>query len=117
MSVAESLSALHQAAKSRVYIARLEILDQTPSLIKARLYISPDLFVQIYRNDRYDTTNLVLLHAGQRIYARDPLGGVWHRHTAAAPHLHDTSDEGRRSVSLSEFLDEVETVLAAMSLP
>jgi hypothetical protein len=60
---------------------------------------------------------LVLLRAGQRIYARDQLGGVWHRHTAAAPHLHDTSDEGRRSVSLSEFLDEVETVLAAMGLP
>jgi hypothetical protein len=117
MSVAESLSALRQAAKSRVYISRLEILDQTPSLIKARLYISPDLFVQVYRNDRFDTTNLVLLHAGQRIYARDQLGGAWHRHTAAAPHLHDTSDEGRRSVSLPEFLDEVETVLANMGLP
>ena len=117
MNVAELFSALHQAARNRVYLARLEILDQTPTLLKARLYVSPDLFVLVYRNDRYDTTNLALLHAGQRVYARDQLGGVWHRHTAAAPNLHDNSEEGHRSVSLPEFLDEVETVLAAMGLP
>jgi len=117
MNVADLLIALQREVRSRAYIVRLEVLDQSTTMLKARLYISPALFVQVYRNDRFDTTNLALIYNRQRIYARDQLGGVWHRHAAAAPHLHDTSVEGRRPVSLSEFLDEVETVLAAMDLP
>jgi hypothetical protein len=117
MSIADLVIALHQAAISRAYFSRLDVLDQSATVLKARLYVSSDLFVQVYRNDRFDTTNLVLIHNGQRLYARDQLGGVWHRHAAAAPDLHDTSAEGRRPVSLSEFLDEVETVLAALGLP
>jgi len=117
VNVAQLLLALHQEASRRAYIARLEILDRSQNLLKARLYISPDLFVQVYRNDHFDTTNLVLIYAGQQLYARDQLAGIWHRHTAAAPHLHNTSAEGRRPVDLSEFLDEVEAALAAMSLP
>jgi hypothetical protein len=117
VNVSQLFSALHREAKNRAYIERLELLDQSHSLLKARLYLSSDLFVQVYRNDRFGTTNLVLVHSGRRLYARDQLGGVWHRHTAAAPHLHDTSAEGRRPVNLSEFLDEVEDVLAALGLP
>jgi hypothetical protein len=45
------------------------------------------------------------------------LDGAWHRHTAADPQVHDTGAEGRRSVSLGKFLDEVEDVLAALGLP
>ncbi len=117
MSVIELLRALHQEARSRIYIVRLDVLDQSSTMLKARLYISPELFVQVYRNDHFDTTNLVLIHNGQRVYARDQLDGVWHRHVAGDPHLHDTSAEGRRPVELSEFLDEVETVLAEKELP
>lgn len=117
MRVAFWLDALHREAGSRAYITRFDILDQSRTMLKARLYISPDLFVQVYRNDRFDTTNLVLLYGGRRIYARDQLGGRWHRHTTATPHIHDTSAEERRSVQLAEFLDEVEAILAAMGLP
>ena len=117
MSVVELLLALRQEAGGRAYINRLDVLDQSSTQLKARLYISPDLFVQVYRNDRFDTTNLVLIHNGQRMYARDQLGGLWHRHTMTDPHLHDTSPDGRQPVSLSRFLDEVEVVLAALNLP
>jgi hypothetical protein len=117
MNVADLLVALRQEVRRRAYFSRLEVLDQTATLLKARLYISPDLFLQVYRNDHFDTTNQVLIHNGQRIYARDQLGGVWHRHTTTAPDWHDTSAEGIRPVNLSEFLDEVETVLASMGLP
>jgi len=117
MNVPELLLALHREAENRAYIVRLNVLDQSVTMLKARLYVSPDLFVQVYRNDHFDTTNLVLIHNGRRLYARDQLSGVWHRHTAVAPHVHDTSAEGRRPITLSEFLDEVETVLAAMDLP
>jgi hypothetical protein len=75
MKVTQWLDALHREARSRAYIIRLDILDQSRTMLKARLYISPDLFVQVYHNDRFDTTNLVLLYGGQRIYARDQLGG------------------------------------------
>jgi hypothetical protein len=117
MSVAALLVAVTQEVNARAYIARLEVLDQSQTLFKARLYVAPDLFVQIYRNDRFDTTNFVLIYGGRRLCARDQLGGEWHRHTAAAPQTHDTRPEGRRSIELTEFLDEVESVLAAMNLP
>jgi hypothetical protein len=51
------------------------------------------------------------------VYARDQLGGVWHRHTTVEPDLHDGSPEGRQSVTLAGFLDEVEIILAEMGLP
>lgn len=117
MNVADLLAALHSERRARAYFSRLEVLDQTATLLKARLYISPDLFLQIYRNDHFDTTNLVLIHNGQRVYARDQLAGVWHRHTVTEPDLHDTSAEGQRSVPLFEFLNEVESVLASLGLP
>lgn len=117
MNVTDLLKALHSEARRRAYVERLVVLDHSSSLLKARLYISVDLFIQVYRNDRFDTTNLVLMHNEQRVYARDQLGGVWHRHTAAAPQAHDTSAAGREAVSLAEFLNEAEDVLAALGLP
>ncbi|MBI5649150.1 MAG: hypothetical protein HZC40_01680 [Chloroflexi bacterium] len=117
MSVADLLGTLHQEIASRAYFSRLDVLEQTATLLKARLYISAGLFVQVYRNERFDTTNFVLIHNEQRIYARDQLDGVWHRHSVTAPDLHDTSTEGRVAINLSEFLDEVETVLTRLDLP
>ena len=115
---AEKLPAtLGKELKRRKYFVRMDVLDQTLSLVKIRLYITPDLFVQIYRNDRYQTTNLVLIHNNQRLYARDELDSRWHRHTHLAPEEHDTSKEGQRPVEISEFLDEVEKVLATLDLP
>ena len=81
MNVSELAADLQKELRRRKYFLRLEILDQTPNLLKARLYISSELFVQAYRNDRYDTTNLVLVHGGQRLYARDQIDGQWHRHS------------------------------------
>jgi hypothetical protein len=73
--------------------------------------------VQVYRNDRFDTTNLVLVHNDRRIFGRDRLSGRWHRHPVHDPTSHDTSAEGQRGVSLDEFLDEVEAVLSSLGLP
>ena len=117
MNVADLLIALHHEAQCRAYIGRLVVLDHSLSLLKARLYIAADLFVQVYRNDHFDTTNLALMHNEQRIYARDQLGGVWHRHPTTDPQVHDTSATGCQPVGLAEFLDEVEDVLAALGLP
>lgn len=91
MNVADFAALLPQEARQRPYIRRLEILEQTSSLIKARLIISPDILVQVYRNDRFDSTNLALIHNQRRIYGRDHLGGSWHRHVTSDPAAHDRS--------------------------
>jgi hypothetical protein len=117
MNVANLLERLPLEAQQRPYVRRLEILEQTSSLVKARLIISPDLFVQIYRNDRFDSTNLALIHNQRRIYGRDQLGNSWHRHKMSDPEAHDRSAEGQTVVTLDDFLDEVENVLAELGLP
>ena len=117
MNAADLPATLGKELKRRKYFVRMETLEQTLSLVKIRLYISPNLFVQIYRNDRYQTTNLALIHNGQRLFARDELDGHWHRHTHLAPEEHDTSKEGKQPVEIGEFLDEVEKVLATLDLP
>jgi len=117
MNVAEYLHILHHEVLTRAYINRVDILEQTVGLVKARLYLSFNLFVQVYRNDQFDTTNLVLVYNGRRVYARDQLNGKWHRHTVASPQAHDYSPEGCHSVTLTEFLDEIEDILAALGLP
>ena len=117
MSIFDLAQSAQDELAQRAYLRRVEVLDQSASLIKLRLQIAPDLFVQIYRNDRFDTTNFVLIHNGQRLYARDQVGGHWHRHTLTQPGQHDTSPEGRRPIDLSGFLDEVETLLASLGLP
>jgi hypothetical protein len=117
MSVLKLVQAVQDELAQRVYLRRVEVLDQIDSLIKLRLQIASDLFVQIYRNDRFDTTNFVLIHNGQRLYARDQVGSRWHRHTHSDPEQPDISPEGRRPIDLPEFLDEVETILATLGLP
>lgn len=117
MNVAEVLRALQTEAENRIYIRHLEVLELTPTLIKARLSITSELFIQIYRNERFDTTNFVLIYNQRRIYARDQITSNWHRHPAANPQSHDFSTEGQRAVDLQEFLDEVETVMALLELP
>jgi hypothetical protein len=117
MNAADLPATLGMELKRRKYFVRMEVLEQTVHLVKIRLYISADLFIQIYRNDLYQTTNLALIYNGQRLFARDELDGRWHRHKADTPEKHDTSKEGRRSVEISEFLNEVEQVLAALDLP
>jgi hypothetical protein len=117
MNVADLAVELRREAKRRKYFVRMEILDQTVSVIKARLYISPDLFVQVYRNERFQTTNFVLIYNGNRLFARDELDGRWHRHAQPFPEQHDFSAEGQRPAELRGFLDEVEEVLSALNLP
>ncbi len=116
MRAADLPAIVEEEFKRRRYFSRMDILDQTLGLVKIRLFITPNPFVQVYRNDQYQTTNLVLIHNNQRPYARDELDGHWHRHTHLAPEEHDISEEGQKPVEISEFLDEVENVLAALDL-
>lgn len=53
MNVSDFASDAQREYKRRKYFVDLEILEQTRSVIKARLSISAGLFVQVYRNDPY----------------------------------------------------------------
>ena len=117
MTVTDLYADMQAEFKRRKYFTDLIVLEQTLHLLKARLLVSADLFVQVYRNDHFHTTNLALIHNGQRFFARDELDGYWHRHTHIMPEEHDTSSEGCKPVTLAEFLDEVEQVLAMLDLP
>ena len=117
MTVSDVASDLLREYKRRKYFVDLEILEQTQSVIKARLSISAGLFAQVYRNDPCQTTSLALIHNGSRLFARDEVDGRWHRHVHSAPKEHDFSKEGQRAVTLAEFLDEVEKILSELDLP
>jgi hypothetical protein len=117
MNVLNLLATLDTEASKRSYILRIQLLEQTPRILKVRLHISQDLFIQVYRNDQFDTTSLALIYNQERIYARDQLSDTWHRHSVENPNLHDKSPEGSKPVNLSEFLDEVEVILAQHGLP
>ena len=72
-------AALRNLADDPLFI-RIEVLDLTRNLIKARLYLREDLFIQVYRNDRSQVTNLLIVLEGQRVFARDQIRGAWHKH-------------------------------------
>lgn len=46
MSVADLLLALRREVRSRAYIVRLDVLDQSATMLKARLYVSADRHFQ-----------------------------------------------------------------------
>ena len=84
--------------------------------LKARIYLSGDLFVQIYRNDRFGTTSFALILGERRIYGRDERDSIWHRHPADDPDAHDDSDEGKREVTVGEFWTEALVVIDHLGL-
>ena len=116
MNTSQSLFEELQIIRNTPLVDFVQILDMGRYTFKARLYIQSDLFVQIYRNELYDTTNLVLILGRKRIYGRDALNGEWHRHPMENPALHDTSAEGGKEVNLMAFWQEVEEVLAKLKL-
>ena len=105
-----------QEQATRPYFAWLNVLDMGEHFIKARLYVRQDIFIQVYRNDQTQLTNFVLILGGQRVYGRDEIGGIWHRHPFDDPVQHDRSDEGSKALTLSEFIEEVMEILTELEL-
>lgn len=115
-TVDDLLKEVRQALSEYAYYVRYEIINRGTHSVKIRLVIHKDLFVQINRNESASLTNFALIHRSQRIYGRDEYRGVWHRHISSAPEHHNGSPEGSRSVSLAEFLAEVDALLRARNL-
>jgi len=89
----------------------VKISDIQTHILKARLYLSEDLYIQVYRNDRNNITSFTLVVGDERLYGRDEIDGLWHRHPFSDPSTHNGSPEGRRSINLRGFFDEVYQIL------
>ena len=57
---------------------KLDILDITSSVLKARLIIKADIYIQIYENVRKPKCSYTLIVGNNRFYGRDIQEGSWH---------------------------------------
>lgn len=100
-----------EALKKFPFLRRMEILDEHREAIRLRLYIKEDLFIQGYSNVSTGTTNFVAVMNQRRIFGRDCMKDVWHRHPFEDPDSHESSPEGMKAVSFTEFIEELHQVL------
>lgn len=107
---------IRRTAAEWVFIQAAVLVDKTEHALKMRLHIDSACFVQIYANPQKDLLSYTLVLNRSRIYGRDCVGGEWHRHPFDAPESHDFSQDGSRSVTLSDFLAEVQQILMATGL-
>ena len=109
----------HNQAKveaARNWIMGYGTLVLTKNTVKVRLSIRENLYIDLYFNQRYGTTNYTLILDDERIYGRDCYDGTWHLHPYEEPNRHDTSEKGRKMLSINEFVDEVEEIVANLNL-
>ena len=99
------------AAREWAFVRSCVTVDKTAHVLKMRLHIAPDCFIQTYTNVEKQLFSYSLVLNRERIYGRDSEGGRWHRHPYGAADSHDFSKSGSTPVTVSEFLLEVQTVL------
>lgn len=116
MQIAERIREIETAARRYAFIRQIIKVDETYYSVKYRLIVAPDLFVQLYFNERSGTAGLVLVHRRERLHGRDCESGSWYRHPIEDPTAHDASPEGWRAVSVDEFLGEVQNILVRENL-
>ncbi len=109
----------HNQAKtqaSRKWIAGYKTLILIKNTVKVRLTVSENLYIDLYFNQRYGTTNYALILENERIYGRDCYDGKWHLHPYEDPSKHVASENGKGSLSIEDFVNEVEEILTKLSL-
>ncbi|MEW6665755.1 MAG: hypothetical protein AB1512_11120 [Thermodesulfobacteriota bacterium] len=114
MNRCKSVRAELEAISKSQLVEEVQIVEASESVLKARVQMAKGLFVQVYRNDRFGTTDFALVLGRQRIYGRDEIAGKWHRHSHETPEMHDHSPEGVRPVRLVEFWEEVQELLCRL---
>ena len=91
-------------------------MDITSSVLKARLFIRADIYIQIYENVRRPKCSYTLIVGNHRFYGKDMREGLWHRHTVDNPEIHDDSDDASAPISVSDFIEEVKDILIQKDL-
>jgi len=111
LKIEEFVREVRAEASKRRYIRRVEIVEEGLSTAKILLVVRPEVKIQLYHNEKTGTTNLALILHDERIYGRNSHRGSWHRHPVERPWEHDTSREGTRPVSVSEFMKEIDKIV------
>lgn len=94
---------------SKLYGVDLKILEKTKSIIKTKLYIFEDIYIQIYVNIKKPKKSFALVLHDKRIFAKDYIFGQWHLHPFENPEFHDETEKGREFITIRKF---VETALS-----
>ncbi|GAB6274999.1 MAG: hypothetical protein STSR0004_18640 [Peptococcaceae bacterium] len=109
----------HDQAKtqaSRKWITGYKTLVLAKNAIKVRLTIRENLYIDLYFNQRYGTINYTLILENERIYGRDCYEGKWHLHPYDEPSKHDLSENGKKNLSIENFVNEAEEILTKLNL-
>ena len=70
------------------FFDRVEIIHETNSILKARIFVNPFLFIQIYNNSKMIKQSFTLILENNRIFGWDYYKNSWHYHPFDNPELH-----------------------------
>ncbi|HQU32331.1 MAG: hypothetical protein HRU72_06545 [Planctomycetia bacterium] len=96
---------------SKLYGLDLKILEKTKSIIKAKLYVLEGIYIQIYINAKKLKKSFALVLHDKRIFAKDYIFGQWHLHPFENPELHDETEQGRKYISIREFVERALSII------
>jgi hypothetical protein len=82
---ADAFEAAFRAAVTVVLpTATVEQVSRTLVVIKLRVELNRNRFIDVFFNSRNGRTDLAVVEGGQRVFGYDNLGG-WHRHPFDSP--------------------------------
>ncbi|MBI4746154.1 MAG: hypothetical protein HY786_06370 [Deltaproteobacteria bacterium] len=110
-NIEDVLLVLEEITRKSGYL-KLAILDNTKSILKARVFFKEDIYVQIYVNNRKPKNSYTLIMNDKRIFGKDYVWGTWHAHPFEHPELHNTTEEGGRPVTVRDFIDQAAFILS-----
>lgn len=111
MTIKDLKQEAFNALTSFPFIRKIEIVDEDRDVIKVRLIIRANFFLQAFLNMNTGTTNFVAILNGKRIFGRDTSNiKGWHKHPFDDPDAHDFSGDASKSVTLTEFLYEFQKI-------
>ena len=84
-------AAFRAAGGSVLPSATVEVVARTILVIKLRVELGDDRFIDVFFNARNHRTDLSLIEGNRRVFGYDNLGD-WHCHPLAAPERHEACD-------------------------
>lgn len=101
-----------QAIAKDSRITELKIIEKTKSVLKARLFVSEDIFIQIYVNLKRPKRSYALVINDSRVFGKDYLFEEWHPHPFESPGRHDVSGKAKQPVAIEDFVEEALFILS-----
>lgn len=117
MLLKEFIRGVFSNSKNRGFIESTEIVNRGLHTVKIRLRIKSNLFIDVFYNDKKRVISFSLILSDERIFGRNNMGPRgWHKHPLVNPKEHDFSKDGKREITILEFLDEIENILVQKKL-